>query len=119
MLKSEMIQEFINEVKEVKCQIVKVYGVSHGVGYDMNIKVLFKNGDSTILEAHALRQSWACLNHLRSNQDEFKLYTGSNDIYRDEVVNYWEKKSASALSQYFNRFRKGDLINVLTIHRMQ
>jgi len=92
MKKSEIIERIIKEVESVSCYIVRVYGVSCGVGYDMNATIRFKNGYLMMPAVHALHQSWACLGHLRPNNPHYQ-YTGSCDVYQSRVIEYWEKRN--------------------------
>lgn len=115
MKKLDMCNDIINNIKEVECNIVKVYGVACGVGYDLDIFVTFKNNQKRYIKSHALRQSWACIGHLKTNQYEFYKYTGSNDVYRQQVINFWEKNYKYAMQEYFMRYKKYVLE---TIHKI-
>ena len=105
--------DMINEIKEnvnVDCVITKVYGVPFGVGYDLNVYLTHKEDKNVImcrLKAHATRQSWSLLGHLREYESRFNTYTGKNDVYRDQVMAWWENKDA--LEDYFMRMSKKDL----------
>ena len=109
MVKSEMVKSFIGNVEKVECEIVKVYGVPMGIGYDMVITLTNKNGRIAFLDAHATRQSWALIGHLRPNQTVYDDYKGSNYSYKyiDSVKSYWESKNG--LFEYLLRFKKQDL----------
>lgn len=107
MKKAEMIQSIINKVERVDCYIVRVYGVSCGVGYDLNVNLETKN-DNIRLAAHALRQSWAAVGHLRPNNPYYK-YSGSCDYYQKDVIKYWESEKERALEKYFSRLNKSEL----------
>lgn len=107
MTKKQLIEKIKENVTVTNVELNKVYGVSNGVGYDLTIEI----NNNQYLKAHALRQSWACIGHLRPNQVEFKKYTGSNDIYRENVKAYWLDADQEALEEYFMRMRKSTLQN--------
>jgi hypothetical protein len=113
MVKSDIVKSFIENVESVKCEIVKVYGVPMGVGYDMVISLTHKDGHIAFLDAHATRQSWALIGHLRPNQTVYDDYKGSNysHKYIDSVKSYWESKNG--LFEYLLRFKKQNLQNVI------
>jgi hypothetical protein len=111
MSKKELREKILENVETVDCSIVKVYGVTIGVGYDLNARVTFKNGYVLPIKAHALRQSWACVGHLREYQGQFKVYTGSNDIYREQVIAYWENKDG--LNEWLERLNKESHLVIL------
>ena len=106
MLKKEMVKELVEKVKITRCTVQRVYGVSFGVGYDLNVLVEFKNGKRKHLDAHATRASWDSPGHLRPNNPEYK-YTGSNDVYQEQVIYHWEKKHG--FKWYLERLKKLEL----------
>ena len=110
MKKDEIIQKILDNVNNVECFIVRTYGVSHGVGYDLNVRVTYKSEKELIVEAHALSKSWACLGHLRPHNPVYK-YTGSNDIYKEQVMNYWD--SGKGFKEYLARLLKTELLDLL------
>ncbi len=55
MKKIDLRNEIIEMTNSVDCNILKVYGVSCGVGYDLIVNVSFKNGGFRQLKAHATR----------------------------------------------------------------
>lgn len=107
MLKKEIITLLTSKIKPVDVEIVKVYGVPMGVGYDLNI--LLSNNQK--IKAHATNKNWALVGHLQENQIEFYKYTGKNDRYRGNVINYWLYHNA--LSRYLSRFKKVELLEML------
>ena len=109
MKKIEIIEKIVERVEEIDIGIVRVYGVSHGVGYDMTGYVYFDNGKSMLVEAHAVRASWACLGHLRPDNPYYK-YTGSNDVYQDDVIKYWKEKHG--FREYLGRWLKPELVDL-------
>ena len=111
MFKRDLIEEILQGIKKIDCYIIKVYGVSWGVGYDLNVLLTLNNNKTHHLDAHALPKSWACIGHLRDNQTVFYNYTGRNDVYRDYVINYWTSKQG--LEEYLQRFKKCDLIQFM------
>ena len=114
MKKSELRKEIIEQIENVEsCEIIKVYANGMGVGYDLYIELTLKNGKTQILEAKAHKYSWADVGHNAKNQNQFMKYTGSCDVYRNEVCEYWTHKSQSAFNEYFGRFKKDELIEFL------
>ena len=108
MTKKQMIEEILNKVKSVDCNIVRVYGVTMGVGYDLNVSIEHDKG-SFYFKAHATRASWALIGHLRPNNPQYQ-YTGSCDYYQEDVIKYWEH--GEGLGEYLGRFKKLDLIHL-------
>ena len=106
MTKQKMIESILPKVKETSCYIVRTYGVPMGVGYDLNINV--KMADFEIdFEGHATRQSWASHGHLRPNNPEYQ-YTGSNDVYKGRVREYWSHKEGG-FREFLSRMTKDQL----------
>jgi len=110
MKKSEVIEKIIENVKEISCYIVRIYGVSCGVGYDMNVELTFKNGLTEHQDVHAIRQSWACFGHLRPNNPRYQ-YTGNCDYYQEKVIKYWE--NGNGFKELITRMNKEELIEKL------
>ena len=106
MTKQKMIENILPKVKETSCYIVRTYGVSMGVGYDLNINVEMADFEIDF-EAHATRQSWALLGHLRPNNPEYQ-YSGSCDYYKQDVCEYWEDKN-KGLKEFLSRLTKDQL----------
>ena len=94
--KEQIIEEILKNIKVENANIVRVYGVPCGVGYDMY--VILNTGE--VLETHALRQSWALEGHLRPNNPSYK-YTGRCDNYQEEIISYWT--SGLGLKDYLKR----------------
>jgi hypothetical protein len=107
MKKSEMVREILNQVDTTHCYIVKVYGTFSGVGYDLDIHLSFKGGQKIEISAHAGSKSWDCTGHLRPQQVDFEVYSGSYDIYRSKVINYWE--NGYGFEGYLERLKKHEL----------
>ena len=108
MRKSEMIDSILSlEPKVLNCDIRRVYGVSCGVGYDLNITVHFNvTGEVKFIAAHANNHGWAYPSHLRPNNPPYK-YTGSCDRYRERVINAWV--NGFAFESYLNKLSKNEL----------
>lgn len=110
MLKRELVELIVDKFDKVdKVEIIKVYGVSCGVGYDLRVDFTNEIG----LKAHANRHSWALPSYLREDQDVFKKYTGRNDVYRESVKSYWTENTKDALREYFGRYKKEELFEGL------
>jgi len=105
MKKADMREAILKELVSSNAGILRVYGVSFGVGYDLVIDLEFKNVDMNI-HAHATNKSWALPGYLRPDNPQYK-YTGSNDRYQYRVINYWKTKDA--LDEYLSRFQKPEL----------
>lgn len=107
MKKSEMIEAILKA--SPRCQsvyIVRVYGVSCGVGYDISTTFMFEGGHILDIEAHASHHGWAYPNHLRPNNPYYK-YTGKNDRYQERVINFW--KNGLGFESYLNELKKKEL----------
>ncbi len=107
MKKSELVERICSKVKKVDCFIERVYGVSHGVGYDLNVDVEYINDKKERIQAHAVHSCWAGLGHLRPNNPDYK-YTGSCDVYKKDVCDYWD--SENGLEEYLMRLSKSELV---------
>ena len=104
MLKSEIIENILDEICVESAEIVRVYGVPCGVGYDLD--VLLNNG--RLLNAHATLNSWGLVGHLKPDNPPYK-YTGKCDIYQDNVLRFWE--SGRGLKTYLSYLKKEELLN--------
>ena len=113
MKKAEIIETILEKVETVKTDIIRVYGVPMGVGYDLDVYITFKDGQRKYLEAHATNKGWAVGGHLRPNQFIFNEYKGSNAPmrYAEDVTRYWNEKHG--LKEYLSRFKKVDLVEYL------
>ena len=111
--KKELIEKVLKQVKNVDCNIVKVYGVPCGIGYDMIVKVELSDGRIKYLETHAGPRSWTMPDHLRKDQIEYDNYKGKNPplFYADVVKRFWSDKQG--LKEYLQRFKKETLITIL------
>ncbi len=107
MKKSEMIEAILSVKPEcTNAYIVRVYGVTCGVGYDIDAIIEFKGGFVLPIKAHSSRQGWAYPEHLRPNNPYYR-YTGKNDVYQEKVINYW--MNGSGFESYLNRLNKDNL----------
>lgn len=107
MLKKDYVNAIVSKVEVEDVIFKNTYGVAMGVAYDMfvNVKV---GGELHELKAHATRQSWALVGHLRPHLDG-KQYTGKNDHYQPLIKQYWLQPDKEALYEYFNRITKKEL----------
>lgn len=96
----------LSSMYEVKnCVVRRVYGVSSGVGYDMDVLVQNNNtGELHLIQAHANNRGWFYPSHLRPNNPPYQ-YTGSCDRYRERVISAW-MDNPNALEYYFANFKK-------------
>ena len=116
MTKQKMIEAIMEKVSNVTCIIGRVYGVSSGVGYDLTARIDFDQTDNEnpaalvllVVEAHALRQTWAAPGHLRPNNPRYK-YSGSCDHYQNRVLSYWESPGNPGFEEYLTRLKKDDI----------
>lgn len=107
MKKSKMIESILSVKHNPEhAYISRVYGVTCGVGYDIDVTVIFQGVFTLDIEAHASRQGWAYPEHLRPNNPYYK-YTGSNDVYQEEVIKYW--MNGSGFKSYLNGLKKDKL----------
>ena len=110
-MKKDLVNAIVEKVESVDCDIVRIYGVTMGVGYDLDITIKLKGTSMELyIPAHASPKSWASYGHLRPNNPYYK-YTGRNDVYRARVIDYWEKKHG--LENLLNRFNMTDLRYIL------
>ena len=110
MKKQAIIDDLMQNLEVKDVTILRIYGVTYGVGYDLNVTVEHtKTGEIKILKAHALKSSWALPGHLRPNNRQLE-YKGSNNPYKyvDTVSHYWMIKDG--LLEYLERFKKDALI---------
>lgn len=114
MKKQEIIQEIVEQVSVTSTRIVRVYGVSNGIGYDLDFKATFKNGFAKEFEAHCYRSSWDCIGHLKPNQRVFNAYKGSDNEplrYERDVMNYWQGKGFRHFLERHSKDELNDLYN--------
>ena len=107
MRKKELVLALSSMYEVKNCVIRRVYGVSSGVGYDLD--VLLQNnvtGETTLIEAHANNHGWFYPSHLRPNNPPYK-YTGSCDRYRERVISAWV--NGFAFESYLNKLSKNEL----------
>ena len=113
MKKQELIEMTIAKVEEVECSIVRVYGVTFGVGFDLDITITTNDWKQHYLPAHAGPKAWAMPYHQRSRQYHQYDYKGRGDVdyYEKKVIEYWESKRA--LGEYLSRLSKPALEELL------
>ena len=113
MKKADIIEAITENIKTIECNVVRVYGVPMGVGYDMVVHLTHKNGNVEKLEAHATNRSWSMGGHLRPHQIAFDDYKGSSAPlqYVDAVKRFWESKDG--FQEYLSRFKKDNLVDIL------
>ena len=114
MKKSDIIDMLLDGVRKIEADVIRVYGVSCGVGYDLNITVYFKEDPSRYIKpihikAHAGPRTWCAPNHLRPNNGYYQ-YSGHSDRYQSAVRDYWERESHAGLRGYLGYFKKDQLI---------
>lgn len=112
MLKNELVEMLVKWVEVEGVYFINKYGLSSGVAYDMivNIKI---NHTPHKLKAHAMSKSWALVGHLRPNLHG-NGYKGSNGAdYTPEIEAYWLSPTKRALKEYFNRFTKKELKEII------
>jgi hypothetical protein len=108
MDKKELVLQLTSMYEVKNCVVRRVYGVSCGVGYDLDVTVMNnQTGEISMIEAHANNHGWFYPNHLRPNNPFYK-YTGSCDRYQSRVINAWLQPHA--LECYYNEFKKDALI---------
>lgn len=102
MTKAMLVEAITKEVKVSNVEIVKVYGVTCGVGYDMLLHTNFMT-----YKARAYRQSWDLTGHHRENERDFNTYKGSdNDPLRyEEAINKYYTEE-DGFKHYLSRFSK-------------
>ena len=111
MKKDEIVKNLVNVLKVESVVIAKIYGVTCGIGYDLDIKVSNTlTGEVKFIKAHASNKSWDCLEWLHPNR-AFNTYKGGNNPYRfvDSVTRYW--MDGCALENYYMRYNKASLVN--------
>lgn len=116
MTKKRMALKIIHEhIDSVECSIVRTYGLPHGVGYDL--RIFMNRVDSKkvpfILEAHASKDSWELVGHLRPTNDTYE-YTGKNDIYREDIIEHWTgEMKYDTIFYHFMRYKRNELEDLL------
>lgn len=105
MKKQQMIEMLVSRYEVKNCNIRRVYGVSCGVGYDLDVLVMnIETGELHIIKAHANNHGWYYPSHQRPNNPPYK-YSGSCDRYQSRVVDSW-MNNKYALESYFGEFKK-------------
>lgn len=113
MKKADIIEAITENIETVECNVVRVYGVPMGVGYDMVVNLTHKDGHVENLKAHASNKSWSMGGHSRPHQIAFSEYKGRNNPlqYVHAVKRFWESKDG--LKEYLSRFKKDALVDIL------
>lgn len=112
MKKQELVLKLVSMYEVKNCVIRRVYGVSNGVGYDLDVTVMNNaTGELHLIKAHANNHGWFYPSHLRPNNPPYQ-YTGKCDRYQSRVVNAWVNE-LYPLFPYFNEFKKSELLAIL------
>lgn len=106
MQKAEMVNEIEQYIETIDCEVIRTYGVTHGVGYDLHITL----NDAIRLNAHATNVSWDLVGHRKADND-YCQYTGKNDVYKEAVIDYWV--SGEAIQYYLERLTKDQLFEIM------
>lgn len=109
MTKEKIIESITSRVKVEGLNVVRVYGVFMGVGYDM---VLFlDNGEA--IDLHAGPRSWEMPGHLESTSYGSNTYKG-RDTYPGRYIERIQKyfKEGEGFKNYLRRFKKEDLVRI-------
>jgi hypothetical protein len=110
-MKKDLVNAIVEKVESVDCDIVRIYGVVCGVGYDLDITVKLKGTSMELyIPAHASPKSWASYWHQRPNKTNYKN-PGRNDVYRAKVIDDWEKRHG--LESLLHRFKMDELKDML------
>jgi len=113
MTKEELRGLIVEKIGRVNyCEICKVYGMTMGVGYDLDVEIVTTDGEAFFINAHANRFGWAFLGHARPNNQYYE-YTGHNDSYQNAVCEFWKFSPKSAVMQALRRLQKSELIEIL------
>lgn len=109
MTKEKIIESITSRVKVENVEVLRIYGVPMGVGYDM---LVWLNNDSYI-EIHATGKAWEMPGHLRPNQIGYNNYKGSDSYperYIDRIRQYF--KEGEGFKNYLRRFKKDELLRM-------
>ena len=110
MTKEQIIESITSSVKVEGLNVVRVYGVPMGVGYDM---VLFLDNGRAI-DLHAGPRSWEMPGHLERTAYGSNTYKGSDPYpgrYIERIQKYFTQ--GSGFENYLRRFKKEDLLRML------
>ena len=107
MTKENLIESITSRVKVEGLNVVRVYGVPMGVGYDL---ILFlDNGEA--IDLHAGPRSWDMPGHLARTPYGVNTYRGTDSYpgrYIERIQKYF--KEGEGFKNYLRRFKKEDLI---------
>lgn len=107
MTKENLIESIASRVKVEGLNVVRVYGVPMGVGYDM---VLFLDNGLSI-DLHAGPRSWEMPGHLARTPYGSNTYRGTDSYpgrYIERIQKYF--KEGEGFKNYLRRFKKEDLV---------
>jgi hypothetical protein len=107
MTKEALVQNITDKIKVQNVEVMRIYGVPMGVGYDM---LVWLNNDSYI-EMHASNRAWEMSGHLRPNQIGYNNYKGSDthpERYISKITEYFI--NGNGFKNYLRRFKKDQLI---------
>ena len=109
MTKEKIIESITSRLKVENVEVLRIYGVPMGVGYDM---LVWLNNDSYI-EMHATGRAWEMPGHLRPNQIGYNNYKG-RDSYPERYIERIRKyfKEGEGFKNYLRRFKKDELLRM-------
>lgn len=114
MTKKKIIDLIASNVKVEDVNIVRIYGVPMGVGYDMQVVLSdVSTGEVSSVKMHAGARAWDMPNHLRPDQIHYNVYKGTDhypERYIDPIKRYF--KEQNGFKNYLTRFKKDELIRM-------
>lgn len=114
MTKKKIIDSIASNVKVQDVNIVRIYGVPMGVGYDMQVVLSdVSTGEVSSVKMHAGARAWDMPEHLRPNQIFYNAYKGGDSYperYIDPIKKYFIE--GNGFKNYLERFKKDELIKM-------
>jgi len=107
MTKEALVQSIADKIKVENVEVMRIYGVPMGVGYDM---LVWLSNDSYI-EMHATNRAWEMPGHMHPNQKDYSNYKGSDSYperYISKIRSYFI--NGQGFKNYLRRFKKDQLI---------
>ena len=109
MTKEKIIETITSRVKVENVEVLRIYGVPMGVGYDM---LVFLN-DGSYIEMHATGRAWEMPGHLRPDQIGYNNDKGTDtdpERYIERIQTYF--KEGEGFKNYLRRFKKEELTRI-------
>ena len=119
LLKNDIIELLVNNTQVLDVTIKNTYGQPFSIVFDIWLSVEV-NGVYEIFDLHANNHSHALRGHQRPNLygNDYKG-TQPRSYYIEEVKRSWFYYTTRTLKEYYNRFKKAELLSMLLKYELE